>query len=238
MLWLLNREVAERRTAEATLRLTERKGAEALRESEERFRQMAENIEGVFWMSNAELTRFLYVSPACEKVWGKTQTDLYAEGSSFMDQILAEDRERVVAQLGQKQFIQKAGFELEYRMSRPDGNVRWVRHRGFPISTDADEVKRLVGTAEDVTERKEAEQAVYVSQERFRSVWERSADGMRLTDSEGRIIAVNEAYCRLIKLHGKTSRESRSRSPILGMVQMMGLMFMCGGLRTRILCRG
>jgi PAS domain S-box-containing protein len=200
VLWLLNREVTERRSAEATLRAAENKAAEALRESEERFRQMAENIENVFWMSNADLTEFLYVSPACERVWGKSQTELYGRGLSFIDGIHALDRERIVAQLGQKQFIQKAGFELEYRVVKGDGIVRWVRHRAFPISSDAGGLKRLVGVAEDITERKEAEEAVHISQERFRSVWERSADGMRLTDSQGRIIAVNEAYCRIVKL--------------------------------------
>jgi len=200
MLWLLNREITERRSAEATLRNTEQKAAAALRESEERFRQMAENIENVFWMCNADLTQFLYVSPACEKVWGKSQVELYTHGLSFIEEIHPEDRERVVAQLRQKHFIQKAGFELEYRVAKHDGSVRWVRHHAFPISSDAGELKRLVGIAEDITERKEAEEAMHISQERFRSVWERSADGMRLTDSQGRIVAVNEAYCRIIKL--------------------------------------
>jgi PAS domain S-box-containing protein len=200
VLWLLNREVAERRTAEAIFRNTERKAAEALRESEERFRQMAENIENVFWMCNPELTTFLYVSPACEKVWGVSAPDLYANGLCFIKKIHPADRERVSVQLGLKQFVQKAGFDIEYRVTTDKGAVRWVRHRAFPIRSDAGDLKRLVGVAEDITERKEAEEASYFSQERFRSVWERSADGMRLTDENGCIIAVNEAYCRLVKL--------------------------------------
>ena len=200
VLWLLNRELAERRFAEIKFRRTEQEAADALRESEERFRQMAENIESVFWMCNAQFTEFFYVSPACSKVWGVTQQELRDRGSCFLDRVHPDDRERVAAQFAQKQFVQKAGFDLEYRVLRKDGSVGWVRHRGFPIGSDAAELKRLVGTAEDITERKEAEEASYVSQERFRSVWERSGDGMRLTDRDGKIIAVNEAYCRLVKL--------------------------------------
>jgi PAS domain S-box-containing protein len=171
----------------------------ALRESEERFRQMAENLDCVFWMSNVELNEFVYVSPACERVWGRNAAGLYADGASFVLGVHPQDRERVGAHLRQKQFIHKAGFELEYRVLS-EGRVRWVRDRAFPIMDGEGKVTRLVGVAEDITERKEAETAARISQERFRSVWERSADGMRLTDSEGRIVAVNEAYCRLVKL--------------------------------------
>jgi PAS domain S-box-containing protein len=188
VLWLLNREVAERRNTEL-----------ALRESEERFRQMAENLDCVFWMSNAELKEFFYVSPACERVWGRSAASLHSERESFITTIHPDDRERVSAQLRQKQFIHKAGFELEYRVLG-QGRVRWVRDRAFPVLDQGGNLTRLVGIAEDVTERKEAETAARISQERFRSVWERSADGMRLTDAEGRIVAVNEAYCRLVKL--------------------------------------
>jgi PAS domain S-box-containing protein len=200
VLWELNREAAERQNAERALREIELTAARALKESDERFRQMAENIESVFWMSNADLTEFAYVSPACERVWGRTQASLCAQGDSFIAAVHSEDRERVSAQLRQKHFIQKAGFELEYRIVRSDGSVRWVRHRAFPIKGEEGELRRLVGIAEDISDRKEAESAARISQEFFRSVWERSADGMRLTDKDGRIIAVNEAYCHIVKL--------------------------------------
>src|ERR1051326_5884022 len=128
-LWVLNRSVAERRQVEVAMRKIEQKAGHALRESEERFRQMAENIECVFWMRDDNLEEFLYVSPACRQVWGRSPNALYAYGHEFITAVHPEDRDRVSAQLRLKQFIQKAGFQMEYRVLCPDGSVRWVSDR-------------------------------------------------------------------------------------------------------------
>ncbi len=134
--------------------VTERKWAEAeLRESEERFRQLAENINKVFWMTDKDITRMLYISPAYEKVWGRTCQSLYDRPTSFADSIHQDDRDQAVARMEQ----QKRGEETdaEYRILRPDGAVRWIHDRSFMVRNPAGEFYRIAGVAEDITDRKQ-----------------------------------------------------------------------------------
>jgi PAS domain S-box-containing protein len=131
-----------------------KRSEEAVRHSEERFRRMAENIECVFWMANPELTQMLYVSPAYEQIWGRTCASLYERPGSFLDSVRAEDRERLQAVLRQEN---QQEFEIEYRVLRPDGSMRWVRDRGFPVKGPAGRIESVVGIAEDITERKQLE---------------------------------------------------------------------------------
>jgi PAS domain S-box-containing protein len=130
----------------------------ALGESEQRFRQIAENIREVFWMSTGAfgIPQFtiLYISPAYESVWGRTRESLYQNPHSFVDAIHPEDRARV-AEVNQRDH--EEGFEVEYRVVRPDGSMRWIRDRGFPIKDAAGRTYRLTGIAEDITERKQTE---------------------------------------------------------------------------------
>ncbi len=127
----------------------------ALRASEERFRQMAETIREVFWMSTADLSRTLYVSPAYENVWGKSCESLYREPRSYVDSIHPDDRQRVVAAIDGDR---EEGFEVEYRVVHPDGSIRWIKDRAFPIKDEAGQFYRMVGIAEDITDHKLAEE--------------------------------------------------------------------------------
>jgi PAS domain S-box-containing protein len=150
--------------------ITERiEAEEALRESELRFRQLAENIQEIFWMTTPAMEELLYASPAYENVWGRSLESLRQRPQSWMDAIHTEDRERVVGVLeGQRQ----QGFEVEYRIVRPDGSVRWIRDRRFPVKDESGKVYRIAGIAEDITERKRAEQTLRHSEERLRSALE------------------------------------------------------------------
>jgi len=135
--------VAERRKLEADLR-----------ENEERFRQLAENIQEVFWMTDIPKTRMIYVSPGYEKIWGMPVNMLYASPQSWLLVIHPEDRERVAAAAAN----QTAGnYDEEYRILRPDGTIRWIRDRAFPVRDAAGNVYRLAGIAEDITERRQLE---------------------------------------------------------------------------------
>jgi two-component system cell cycle sensor histidine kinase/response regulator CckA len=130
-----------------------------LRESEERFRQLAENISEVFWMTDLAKKEVLYISPAYETIWGRTCTSLAEQPQSFFDAIHPDDRPRVLAAV-------QAGvpYELEYRIVRPDFSVRWIRDRAFPVRDAAGLVIRLAGVAEDVTEKRQLEMQLHQSQ--------------------------------------------------------------------------
>jgi two-component system, NarL family, sensor histidine kinase UhpB len=103
------------------------------------------------------LEEVLYVSPAYESVWGRSLESVRQRPQSFMDAIHSEDRERVVGILkGQRQ----RGFEVEYRIVRPDGSVRWIRDRGFPVKDASGKIYRIASVAEDITERRHAGDAL------------------------------------------------------------------------------
>ncbi|MDH3602932.1 MAG: PAS domain-containing protein, partial [Candidatus Tectomicrobia bacterium] len=137
--------------------ITERKQAEeALRKSEAQFRQIAENMRQVLWMSDPHTRQTLYVSPAHETIWGSTCENLYAEPLSWLEAIHLEDRE-----IGYSTFERQRRGEstdVEYRIIRPDGTMRWIRDRAFPIRYTSGQVDRIAGIAEDITERKQAEE--------------------------------------------------------------------------------
>jgi PAS domain S-box-containing protein len=140
--------------------ITDQLHAEKLRaDSEERFRQMAESINEVFWMTDPDVTEVLYVSPAYERVWGRTCRSLYENPRSFLDAVHPDDLERVRATAFERHGRGESTDE-EFRIVMPNGAVRWVRDRGFPIKDKSGRVFRKAGIAEDITDRKLAEQAL------------------------------------------------------------------------------
>ena len=140
--------------------ITDRLRAErVLAESEERFRQLAENVNEVFWMTDPQTTQLLYISPAYERVWGRSCQSLYENPRSFMDAVHPEDQERVRTAVLENQ-SRGEQTDKEYRVVRPDGSIRWVRDRAFPVKDAAGRFYRLVGIIDDFTERKHAEEAL------------------------------------------------------------------------------
>lgn len=137
--------------------ISQRKQAEAaLRESEQRFQQMANNIQEIFWMLDAESMKILYVNPAYETITGRSIQSLSEEPKSYEDVIHPEDRVRVLSRLNES--VQTGQFDEEFRIIRPDNTTHWVLVRGFPVRDSVGIVRRLVGTAQDVTARKSAEE--------------------------------------------------------------------------------
>lgn len=134
------------------LDVTERRRTEeALRASEESFRQIAENIHEVFWITDPERRAVLYVSPAYERIWGRTCAALLADPNDWFEGVHPEDRERVRAASASGS---GGDYQETYRIVRPDGETRWVHDRGYAIRDAAGRVHRVVGTAEDVTEKR------------------------------------------------------------------------------------
>jgi len=121
-------------------------------ESEARFRQLAETIEEVFFLVDPQVTQMFYVSPAYERIFGRSCASLYAEPGSWNCAIVSGDRERVMREMMPQGLL--VPFDVEYPIVRPDGAGRVIRARGFPISDGAGHVYRFAGIAEDVTERR------------------------------------------------------------------------------------
>jgi PAS domain S-box-containing protein len=147
----------------------------ALRDSEERFRQLAENIDEVFWLSTRDKSRMIYVSPGYEAIWGRSCHSLYDSPRDWLDAIHPDHREQVLRAALQEQ--ETGVYDKEYRIVRPDGGVRWIRDRAFPVRDASGEVYRIAGIAEDITVRKEAEEALKRSHEQLEEkVAERTRD--------------------------------------------------------------
>ncbi len=174
--------------------ITERKQAmAALRESEERFRLITETIDEIFWMDDIENQKTLYISPAHERIWGYPWQDLYENPKAFYDNIHPDDRERVTANLA----LIRAGQRIdhEYRIIRPDGSIRWIWNRGFPVPGESGRVNRYVGVAQDVTERRRAEQALKESAEYLNQIINHMSDHIFVIDRNHRFILVNDSSC-------------------------------------------
>jgi len=140
-----------------TVDITERNRiVRALQESEEQFRQVTEHIQEVFWLSDTAKNVVLYISPAYESIWGRSRESLYLSPRSWLDAIHADDRERVLHAALTKQVLGQ--YDEEYRIVRPDGSIRWIRDRGFPVRDGSGSVSRIAGVADDITERKKVEE--------------------------------------------------------------------------------
>lgn len=136
--------------------VTERKRIEReLRDSEARFRQIAENIHEVFWMSDSAAGHAFYVSPAYEEIWGRTRASLYDHPGSFIQTIHPDDQAHALDFFARQQ--QGLLASAEYRIVRPDGAISWIWDRAFPVRDEAGRVYRIAGIAEDITRRKQAE---------------------------------------------------------------------------------
>jgi len=150
--------------------ITEAKQAEeALREAQESFRQVTENIEELFWIKTPDFKRLLYLSPNWERVTGvDRERHFEADGVRFLlDLIHPDDR------AGMAEIMRRADgkeFEIEFRLIAPDGSLHWIRERGFPIYDRSGKVDRIAGIAENITGRKLAEERLKATSEQLRAL--------------------------------------------------------------------
>lgn len=155
----------ERELKETQMRAANQQAQAALIDSEERFRQMAENIRDVFFLADVEGERVLYVSPAYEEIWGRSSESLYANPQSWTEAVHPDDRASAYEKYGQIVSASKA--EFEFRMVRPDGSIRWIKVRGFPVRDEADKIVRIAGIAADVTDQKTDAEMFKTAQDRI-----------------------------------------------------------------------
>jgi PAS domain S-box-containing protein len=134
--------------------ITEEKRAEAaLKESNERFKQLVENINSLFFITSPQRNETVYLSPAYEKMFGKKSDDILANPDNWTENVHPDDRAKVAKII--KNFMANGGFnDYEYRAIKPNGEVRWINVRTFPIRNEAGEIYRVAGIADDVTEER------------------------------------------------------------------------------------
>ena len=150
--------------------VTDRRRAQmSLLESEERFQQMARNIQEIFWMIDADTKQALFVNPAYETITGRSCESLRDNPSSYEELIHPEDRVHVLTKLDEA--TRNGQFNERFRIVRPQGDIRWVWVRGFPVRDAGGKIRRLVGTALEITAQKEAEEQVAANLALAKSAW-------------------------------------------------------------------
>jgi PAS domain S-box-containing protein len=161
------------------------------------FRQIADNLHVVLALSNADVTEFLYVNRAYKDIWGRAPQTLYANPRSFVDGIHKDDRARFEQAL--KGLIEGRPIsDLECRVVRPEGSITWVCCRGFPVRDSKGRIHRIVGSAQEITQRKLAEHQLRESEDRYRDLVEHSHDLICTHDLDGTLLSVNEAPLRIL----------------------------------------
>ena len=153
----LYREV-EYHAAQLLIEMEKRERATAnLRASETRFRQLAENIQDVFFLMSPDFSQTFYVSPAYEQIWGRPRGSVYADSMAWADSIHPDDAERIRSNARRALSAEPANNTVEFRIVRPDKTVRWILARTFPIPAEDSTLARIAGVATDITDRKGAE---------------------------------------------------------------------------------
>lgn len=145
-------------TVSATDATARRRAERAIAESEDRFRQLAEAIDDVFWLTDWVGRRVIYVSPSYERVWGRSPDRVSEDPADWLAVVHPDDRGRVEREWDE--LAPQGRYDTEYRIVRSDGETRWIRDKAFPIRGESGRVVRIAGVSEDVTERKLAEEEI------------------------------------------------------------------------------
>jgi PAS domain S-box-containing protein len=183
---------------------------EQLRQSEERFRQFADQSSEVIWFTELNPERILFINRMVETVWGLPPERFYQDARAWTAAIHPEDRSRVHEAWDACLQGRAPRFEAEYRIVRPDGSIRWVLDGGMPVRNTAGEIVRLSGVARDITERKQIETALAYERDLLRTLLDQSPDHIYFKDAQSRFIKTGQAIARVFgvatpeELAGKT----------------------------------
>ncbi len=182
----------------AHINITERKQAEqALIESERKFRLVTETIEDVFWISTRGVGRTVYISPAYETLWERSAESLYQSPTSYLETVHPDDLEGLL-KVVKDYHSNGISYECEYRIIRTNGDVRWIRERGYPVPQSEHGDQLMAGVCTDVTGQKRAQDQLEESQEQLKAIFDNSLNGIVVADDQGHYLAANQAAAQIL----------------------------------------
>lgn len=169
--------------------ISERKQAEdALKESEERFRQLTDTIDEAFWMTDPKKGEVIYVNPKFEDIYGKDYVSIYKDIDSWLKNVHPDDHAKM-KKAAKKQLKHKV--EEQYRVISEDGSERWLRETSYPIRNAEGEVYRVCGVTEDITDHKRAEEELQWEQNFVSTILDTAGALIVVLDREGNIVRFN-----------------------------------------------
>ena len=190
--------------------ITNRKQMQAdLEDREQRFTQLAEATDQGFWLVDLRPERLLYVNPAFARIWGLPEDEFYTGLRVSEKYIVPEDRARIRTAFDDWVAGKRTSYNVEYRIRRPDGQLRWVHDHGAKIFDGRGEVYRVSGIVRDVTEQKRAEVILRDSEERYRLLAENSSDLIMRLDAAGNCLYASPASRLLLGVDPREIKSSR-----------------------------
>ncbi|MBN1409395.1 MAG: PAS domain S-box protein [Spirochaetales bacterium] len=162
-------------------------------------KSIVENLKEVYWLRDFD--HFIYISPAYEAIWGRSRESLYKDPDTYTTAWHPDDKKRILNNYDKKRFFSREKIEETYRVIRPDGSIRWVLARSFPIEQDGDGPVRRAGIAEDITEQVLMEHALRENEEQFRSIIERMPYPIHVLDQAGNIVTRNQVAREILDLN-------------------------------------
>ena len=169
---------------------------EALRQTEEQFRQLAENINEVFFITSPDLSRVIYLSPAYERIWGRPRQEMYDRPAIWGEALYPEDRERAVGVIAKQQ--EGLPTAMEFRIVRPDGSIRWISSHSFPVRDPHGRLWRVVGIAEDITARMDEGKKLLQAYEKLDIALQESEQNTRDADKLTELVDVLQS-CQTVE---------------------------------------
>ena len=174
---------------------------EAERESNKRFRQLAENINAVFFITDTEAKRIIYVSPAYKDVFEIEPEELIDNPNLGRELIHPDDKERILKKMDERSITFK--FDEEFRIITKNGKIKWIHSQSFPVKDKSGKVYRIAGIAEDISRSKKAEEQLEKSELRFRKAVANFPDIFVIYNSEEKIAFINKSGLKLLGLKEK-----------------------------------
>lgn len=154
------------------------------------FSQLAHYINEVFYILSADWCSIIYMSPSYENIWGRSLKSIYEDPRSFINAIHPQDKDKIEHLFSE---TPESPIYIEFRIIRPDGSIRWIRSRNYPIRDSNGKVYRIAGTNEDITEKRVTEKKLRQSEEKFQDLFNNIEDLYYRADLEGRLLLASPA---------------------------------------------